>query len=591
MKNPVAIGEAGNFRPGRRMVRAAVHAGLLVLSATITGIAHAQQPPRPPTFNPTETEKNIDLLETERKRARTPVKLPQVARPEIPTDTRPLFKLTGVTVTGASTLSGDVIAGTYRPYIGKSVSTADLATIAVTISDRYRDAGYYLSRAIIPPQDIKGGRIRIRVIEGTIADIVFKGEGIDEFGIRPMLDAVVAEHPSRLVTLERQLLLVNERPGVRITDTAIEEIGSATGRFRLIVYLKTWRIGELLGLSNWGTPAVGPLQVYSSTGFNSVFTGGDSIGLNLSTVPDTPRELRFGRLSYDVPVGLDGVRLGASALYGDVWPGDYRKNFDDHTTTRTYEARASFEPVQSRKSALRLTGIASFSDVSERASFGTIYNDHIRTLGLAADGKLHDDLGGWNYLSLLYRQGIGAFGASHSGDDFLSNSNASGIFSLLGFSYTRYQSLSDVASVKFSSSGQWASAPLLTSQQFYIGGPIFGRGYYSGDLSGDNGIAGSMELRFDGKLKDGFLKGYQLYGFVDGGAVWNYGAARDDVLSLSSAGAGVRFYLADELLADLTVAVPMKSRSPTDIDHDVLFLFSVSRSFEFCPGRTKTRCS
>jgi hemolysin activation/secretion protein len=99
-----------------------------------------------------------------------------------------------------------------------------------------------------------------------------------------------------------------------------------------------------------------------------------------------------------------------------------------------------------------------------------------------------------------------------------------------------------------------------------------------------------VELRFDQKLKDGFLKGYQLYGFIDGGAVWNHGDARDDVLSLSSAGAGVRFFLADELLADLTFAAPLKYHSPTSINHGLRFLFSLSKAFEFCPHRANMRC-
>ena len=592
MKNLVAIGETPRIHSRQRTIRIAFHAGVLILSAAVSGTAIAQQKPRQPPLDPYQTEKNIDALKTERQRARrSPVQLPKVAHPEISTDTRPLFKLTAVSVTGASILSGDVIAGTYRPYIGKTVSKADLATIAVNISDRYRDAGYFLSRAIVPPQDVKGGRIRVRVIEGTIADVVFKGEGVDEFGIRPMLDAVVAEHPARLQTLERQLLLVNDRPGVSITDTALEEIGKTSGRFRLIVYLKTWRIGTLLGASNWGTPAVGPLQIYSVSAFNSIFAGGDSFGLNLSTVPDTPQELGFGQLSYDVPIGLSGARIGATALYSDVQPGDYRKAFNDHIKTDAVAVRASIDPLQSRKSALRLTAVAGFSNVSERDSNRTIYNDHIRTVALAADYKLHDDFGGWNYLNVLYRQGVGAFGASRSGDAYLSNSNASGIFSIIDFSFAHYRNLSDAVSVKFSSAGQWASSPLLTSQQFYIGGPIYGRGYYSGDLSGDNGIAGALELRFDQKLKDGFLKSYQLYGFIDGGAVWNHGAARDDVSSLSSAGAGVRFYFPDEFLADFTFAAPVTYHSPTSIYHGLRFLFSLSKTFKVCPHRIDMRCS
>jgi len=591
VKDAIAIDVRTRFRLRKRATRTVFHACVLILSATVSSLASAEQATRQPTLDPTQTEKNIDAQEAERKRAKpSSVQIPQVARPEIPTDTKPLFKLTGVSVRGASVLPDDAIAETYRPYIGSTVSKADLAIIAAKIGDRYRDAGYYLSRAIVPPQDVNGGRIHIRIIEGAIAEIILKGEGVEQFGVRPLLDAVVAEYPSRLKTLERQLLLINDRPGVRVIDTALEEIGNATGRFRLIVHLKTWHVGEFFGFNNWGTPWAGPWQVYSASAFNSTFTAGDSLGLNLSTVPNDPRELRFGRTSYDLPVGLSGVRLGASALYANVWPGDSRKNLDDHTATETYEARASIDPVLSRKSALRLTAALGYSDVSERTSLGTVYNDHIRTVGLAADYKLHDDLGGWNYLNVFYRHGLGVLDASRSGDAFLSNSNGSGIFSVLNFSFTRYQSLSDLVSVKVSSSGQWASAPLLTSQQFYIGGPIFGRGYYSGDLSGDNGVAGAVELRFDQKLANGFLKGYQLYSFIDGGAVWNYGEGRDDVFSLTSGGAGVRFYLPDELLADLTITAPLQSHSPTGINHGPRFLLSVSKAFEVCPNRVQMRC-
>src|SRR4029077_8808809 len=110
--------------------------------------------------------------------------------------------------------------------------------------------GSQRSRAIVPEQDILNGRIRFQVIEGAIVDIVLKGKGVEEFGLRPLLAAGTAEHPSRLETLERQLLLTNDRPGVRITDTALEEIGTASGRFRLVVYLETWHVFQAFGLDS-----------------------------------------------------------------------------------------------------------------------------------------------------------------------------------------------------------------------------------------------------------------------------------------------------------------------------------------------------
>jgi hemolysin activation/secretion protein len=550
------------------------------------GPGQAQQPAQQARPDPLQTEKRFDAFQAEQRRADKPaIAMPRMARPEIRADTTPLFKLKAVGIEGASVISGAAIAETYRSYIGRTVSQADLAEIAAKVSDLYRDAGYHLSRAIVPPQELKNGLVRLKVIEGAIVDIALKGNGAEQFGIGSLLHPITDEHPSRLKTLERQLLLVNERPGVRITDTALEEIGAASGRFRLVVSVETWRIYTAQALDNLGTPAVGTLQAYSASAFNSYLVKGDSLGVNLSTVPDTPSELGFARLSYDAPIGHDGVRLGATALYSEIWPGDYRRQLGTRSQIETYELKASFVPIETRRSSFWLTAAAGFSDVSERDSFGLTYRDHIRTVSLTADYKLQDKLDGWNYLTVIWRQGLDVLGASRKDDVLLSRYGASGDFSVIDFSFARYQRLSDIWSLKISASGQWASAPLLTSQQFYLGDAAYGPGYYSGD----NGVAALLELRFDQTLPGKLLKGYQLYGFVDGGAVWNSDSP-GDVLSLSSAGAGVRFFLADQLQAGLAVAVPFHYGTTLNGVRDTRVLFSLSKAFKVCPDRPQLSC-
>src|SRR5262249_39938992 len=225
------------------------------------------------------------------------------------------------------------LAATYQGYLGKMVSQADLAAIAQAISDCYRAAGFHLSRAIVPPQDIEGGRVRIQVIEGSITNVELRGDGAEQFGIRRLFNPVLAEYPSRLATLERQLLLVNNWPGVRIIDSGIEEIGGMTGRFRLFVQVKTWHVYTFVGLDNLGSATVGPWQAYATAAFNSYLLPGDTLAVNLSTIANDPRELGFGRISYDAPVGVDGTRLGGSALYSEVRPGDARRLFNDITKT------------------------------------------------------------------------------------------------------------------------------------------------------------------------------------------------------------------------------------------------------------------
>src|SRR5262245_44231890 len=230
-------------------------AGLALLELTLIlawpGDMRAQQ--GAPRYDPRQTEKSIDTLQSEQERRKPPVRLPSAPGMSVPrADTRPMFNLRAVSIEGAHSVPAETIAAAYQGYLGKTVSQADLASIAVAITELYRAAGFSLSRAIVTPQDIKNGRVRVKVIEGYVAEFVLKGEDIDRFGVRPFLAKVLEERPLQLKTLERQLMLVNDTPGIRVADTAVEEIGSLSGKFRLIVWIKAWRTFAGFGFDNMG---------------------------------------------------------------------------------------------------------------------------------------------------------------------------------------------------------------------------------------------------------------------------------------------------------------------------------------------------
>jgi len=564
----------------------------LALAATVmlplaVSAANAEQV-SPPAFDTRQTEKYFDDLQARRDPA-LPLNVPRVAAPVAGEAGKPLFVLRSVVLTGASALTETELVESYRPFVGKPVSQADLAAIASAISDRYRAAGYHLSRAIVPPQDIKNGRVRIQVIEGSITEVSLKGEGAEQFGIRPMLDPVLAEQPSRFATLERQLLLINGRAGVRIADSAIEEIGGPTGKFRLVLQMQVWHVYGFAGVDNLGSSTVGPWQSYATAAFNSYLTPGDTLAVNLSTTPGDVRELKFVRLSYDTPIGTDGARVGASALYSEVRPGDFRRQYNDNTVTEGVELHASITPIQTQHASLVLTVAAGFLDATERSVFGTLYQDHVRTLTFTSDYHWDDQLSGDNYFTMSYRQGLDVFGAG-SPVDLSSRDGASPGFSVLNAWFTRYQSLTAGWSIKLAGAAQFASGPLFSSQQFYLGGFAFGRGYGSAEISGDNGVAGTFELRYDQALNWAYLNGYQLYGFVDAGLAWNDGYQPWDGIALTSAGAGVRFNFINDLHADLSVAFPLSYRAPDNDTRSARFLVSLSTALKLCPQRGQGHC-
>ncbi len=551
------------------------------LALSVAAPAIAQQRPAP--VDTQQLEKRIDATETERRRLQRRPPTPTIDRPVSPAAKIPLFKLRTVSVAGATALPREAVQAVYTPYLGKVVSQADLEAIATGISDLYRSKGFHLTRAIVPPQDVHDGVLRIQVIEGSISTIHVEGEGAEQYGVYKILSVLLAEHPSKLSSVERQLLIVNDTPGVKVVDIGLEEEKQATGRFSLKVRVQTWRVYTTLGLDNSGSHAVGPLQAYMSTFLNSSLVAGDTLGLNLATVPDATRELKGGRLLYNLPIGINGFRLGGSGSYNEVWPSDDRRLTDTRTINNSYELRGSFAPVQTRDITVTLFSALGYTNETEQNSFGLLYSDRIRLARLGLDLRLQDGLNGSNYFTVGLRQGLNAWDATRSDDIFSSRFAAPPNFSVLEFAYTRYQKITDAVSVKGAVSGQFASDPLFLSQSFFLGGAAFGPGYYSGD----NGIAGLLELRFDQTINDRWLKGFQVYGFVDGGQTWNRG---DDKQSLASAGAGLRTNIADQIYASVAYATPISETSQTSEFTSYRWLFSLSTSLKLCPDRAQLRC-
>jgi hemolysin activation/secretion protein len=150
---------------------------VLIILAIVSSVPAKAQQASQPGFDPRQTEKRFDASQSgQTPAARSGLQMPRLSRPEARADSKPLVKLRQVSVTGALTIPADQLITAYQPYVGKKVSQADLVAIAGAISDLYRAAGFHLSRAIVPPQDIGDGHLRLQVIEGSITEVALKAK-------------------------------------------------------------------------------------------------------------------------------------------------------------------------------------------------------------------------------------------------------------------------------------------------------------------------------------------------------------------------------------------------------------------------------
>jgi len=267
-------------------------AALATISAGAVGTAAAQDGQNVERRLPPRTEDDAP--------ERAP-RTPQAPSAETARGGPQAFVLTGVTIRGASVLDPDDFAPLYEPYLARTVSLADVAAIAEAVTGAYREAGYFLSRAVAPPQDVIGGMLEIRVVEGYLGDVTV--EGADRKDVLGRLQRLTDERPLRLSTLERALALIGDLNGVYVRDSRIEPDLNDMAAHRLVVSVSVDHLRGSIYVDNRGTDAVGRIQAYAQAQAQSVLRTGDQLSVGALTIPGETEELVFAEASYEAPVG------------------------------------------------------------------------------------------------------------------------------------------------------------------------------------------------------------------------------------------------------------------------------------------------
>ena len=178
-------------------------------------------------------------------------------------------------------------------------------------------------------------------------------------------------------------------------------------------------------------------------------------------------------------------------------------------------------------------------------------------------------------------QGLDILNATPQGSTFASRERGRSDFTKFTADVTRVQQLPSNFSAVATSTFQWAQTPLLASEQIALGGPNYGRAYDDGEISNDNGWAGSLEFRYTPVVPDNqVVQGVQLFGFIDGGQVWSRTSFETDSrMSLLSVGGGVRASLLERLFATVEIDKPLNRSVATEGDKDMRVFFNITAQY------------
>lgn len=481
------------------------------------------------------------------------------------------FVVGAVRVEGATLLRPSAFAPAIEPYLGRELGPAELRALATDIANIARRAGFGLASAQIPAQKVVNATLVVTLDEGRI-DLV-EADGNGKANVEHLLRGLVGSRPVRTGDLERQLLLAGDVAGVSVDRVRLER---RDGRNVLIVQTRREAFNARALVDNWGSGPIGPIRAQFSLDVNGPVTGNDRLSVGAVVTPLQPREFQFARVAYSLPVGRSGTEIAVAAYMGHSRPGAGLAAQRLEGNSFDLEATASHPFLRSRAASLWANVQLGLHDSDLDRAGVEERSDRIATLGIGLNalGRIGE---GWIRVHLRVEQGVDAFGATRSGDPLASRPDGDAVFTKLAFSAQFSTPLSDRLSLALAMEGQIASRALLASEEMGLGGRSFLRGYDYREVSGDQGVAASAELRYDFGAVTRGVRRFQLYAYGDAGKVENDGTGIGGG-SLASAGVGARIWLRNRLEAGVELGVPLED-SPFRADPKPRFSFTVGYGF------------
>lgn len=493
------------------------------------------------------------------------------------------FTLRSVSFEGNATLPDATLQGLAKDYIGKEISLAQVFELASRVTATYRAQGYILARAIVPTQRINDGQLQIKIVEGFIDKVTIEG---DAGGARSLLEEhgrrIAAIRPLTAEVLERELLLAQDLAGFRIRSV-LTPSATTPGAADLTLLAERHPFNAYIGVDNRGSKYLGPIEITGAAFANDVFGTAGQLGLTAVVAPQGGPEVAFGAISFDQPLNASGLRLYTLLSHTRTEPGSTLALLDTRGRATTFEASLSYPFIRSRDlNVIVQGGVTSRDSKSDDALVKPLFNDHVRSVNAGVYVNALDTLGGYSTLSASFTQGLDVFGASTMSDANRSRLNADGKFHRVNFEVTRLQPLIPDVNLLVGAIGQTSFGDsLLSSEQFGLGGLVYGRGYDPSELTGDKGLGGKAELQWNAIERAAFVSGVQFYGFYEGGAVWRVQPLPGEKQreSLASTGIGVRLAAWDRAKLSLEVAKPLTRKVAAEGDRDPRVYFSMGMSF------------
>ena len=423
---------------------------------------------------------------------------PAPARPAGQSEVR--FEVKSFVLEGVNTIPEAKVQAVLKEWVGRPVNFDDLQKACDAIVNLYRASGLTV-QAILPPQKIADGVVRILVTEAKLSSVfVDTPQGETRFNKDKAASYIIYANalgePLNTKAIERALIILNETPGVMVSSQL--EPGQKDGETALRLRLtqpKEWYQGRA-EVNNYGSrstganqgvivlTAINPTGIGDSASVNAIYSEGSQYVQGAYSLPASPNGLRLGAsgtfLNYK---NVSSYATSVGGGYGDAWTGGVsaaypliRRQGTNVNATFNYDIKS-----YTNSNMLTLATISAYTINNATIGLSGNHYDSFGGGGISA-GSVSVVSGNLN-ISSTSVQGFGAFTPSN--------------FTKLVFSGNRNQQITaDGSTTAFVSvNGQFSSVNLNSAEQIYMGGPYGVRAYPVAQGGGAQGGIATAELR------------------------------------------------------------------------------------------------
>ncbi|HEX6734980.1 MAG TPA: ShlB/FhaC/HecB family hemolysin secretion/activation protein [Azonexus sp.] len=437
------------------------------------------------------------------------------AEKESPADHRMRFVVREVRLDGGEALDTASIAAELSALAGTEVSLADLRREASRLTQILREAGYALARVVVPAQEIRDGTVRFLVLEGRLGRISTDNRSaLEDAHLAALLHAQVpADAPLQTAQLDRALQLLSDLSGAgMVTGTLAPGDRVGTSDLAVAVLPGKALAGEI-SIDDHGNHYTGRNRLNAWLDANSPAGWGERLRVSLTA---TDESLYYGRIAYDLPMGADGLRLGAAVSRSVYELGRGFAELKAHGTADTASIYGSYPLLRSRSSNLVLGGSVEQRQLADRVDATDSATDKSATvLTISLEGDWQDGFAGGAVSHVRLAASSGHLEIDTPAARILDDAGpqSAGGYAKWQASLSRLQAIGATTRLYAGLQGQWAGKNLDSSEKFTLGGAYGVRAYPQGEGVGDEGALVTLELRQD------LGSGLEAKGFYDWGSV------------------------------------------------------------------------